>query len=192
MLAKTAILSALLSPCLAFCQIGVEMPSSPPPDAAGPSLEQTVDWIAKKLDAVPLPTVIAPKGRPEFSPNKLSATGEGCTVRITNFHRNAYGSSERHQLFNYKDLDPRSIKVYDYAYDGVQMVAIHADTLGDRRVIDDIDQYSKKFQSSQLRISNMMVDIEYGESLKRGLIHAQKLCTQKANAEKPPKPKDLF
>ncbi|WP_369642040.1 hypothetical protein [Acidovorax sp. A79] len=190
MFLKSAVFLALLTPFMAFSQIGVEMPASPPPETSGPTLEQTVDWIIKKLNAVPHPTSLA-KADQTYPPHKVRATGEGCRVRISFSYANAYKTFEFSRSFNYKDLNPKAIKVVDYEFDGNQMVSIYAETLGDKRVIEHIDD-SRIFMSWQLEIANMLIDVEYGESLKNAIIHAQKLCAQKASADKPPKAKDLF
>lgn len=178
---KAAVFTALLSPCLAFSQIGVELPSSPAPVTSGPTLEQTVDWIIKKINAIPPEKI--------YKGQYYTAVGNGCTIQIDRHYPS--GNLNQGTKFNFKDIDPKNITVSTFTYDGVKTTDLQADTLGDAKVIETRTK-TVRFMSSFIRMTDMDIDIEYAESMKNSLIHAQKLCAHKASTEKATKPKDLF
>lgn len=178
---KAAVFTALLSPCLAFSQIGVELPSSPAPDTSGPTLEQTVDWIIKKINAIP--------PLKKYNGEYYTAVGNGCTIQIDRHYPS--GNLDRGKKFNFKDIDPKETAVWTFTYDGIKTTHLQADTLGQAEVIETRTK-TVRYMSSFIRIEDMDVDIEYAESMKNSLIHAQKLCAHKASTEKITKPKDLF
>lgn len=184
MVFQSALFTALLSPCLAFSQIGVELPSSPLPEMSGPTLEQTVDWIVKKINAIPAS---------DRQHMRYTAVGNGCIIQINRYYSYARTNPlDETRKFNLKDIDKKYISVRTDVYDGIRTTHLWADTLGDAKVVEMVLSNSRRHMSAQVAIENMDVDIEYAESLKNAFIHAQKLCAQKASAEKAIKPKDLF